>query len=123
MWSLKIQKTVLNICNRAQSHCSWAKEEGSSSGNALAAWTMVCKPKKHGELGVLTLELQNKSLLFFETTTLYNLDNNIIESTPDAIQDRVPDQIRYKLLRQAGKNMYQNIIAMINMTKRKRGEA
>jgi hypothetical protein len=60
---------------------------------------------------------------FFETTTLYNLDSNITESIPDAIRDRVPDQIRYKLLRWAGKNMCRNITATINMTKRKRGEA
>jgi hypothetical protein len=42
MCSLKIQKTVLNMCNRAQRHCLWAKEEDSSSVNALAAWSKVC---------------------------------------------------------------------------------
>jgi hypothetical protein len=63
MCSLKIQKTILNICNKAQRHCLWDNEEDSSSVNALAAWSRVCRPKKYGGLGVLKLELQNKALL------------------------------------------------------------
>jgi hypothetical protein len=63
MCSLKIQKTILRICDRAQRHCLWAKEEDSSSVNALVAWNRFCRPKKHGGLGVRNLELQNKALL------------------------------------------------------------
>jgi hypothetical protein len=63
MCSLKLQKTIINICNRAQRHFLWAMEEDSSSSNALAAWSMVCRPKCHGGLGILNLELQNKALL------------------------------------------------------------
>jgi hypothetical protein len=63
MCSLKVQKTILNICNKAQRHCLWDKEEDSSSTNALVAWSRVCRPKKHGGLGVLNLEIQNKALL------------------------------------------------------------
>jgi hypothetical protein len=44
-------------------HCLWAKEEGSTSVNALAAWSLVCRPKKHGGLGVLNMEIHNKGLL------------------------------------------------------------
>jgi hypothetical protein len=45
MCSLKIQKTILNICNRAQRHFLWDKEEDFTSENALAAWSLVCRPK------------------------------------------------------------------------------
>jgi hypothetical protein len=72
MCSLKVQKTILNICNRAQRHCLWAKEEDSSSVNALVAWSRVCRPKKHGGLGVLNLELQNKALLLKQLHKFYS---------------------------------------------------
>jgi hypothetical protein len=72
MCSLKIQKTILNICNRAQRHCLWDKEEDSSSVNALAAWSRVCRPKKYGGLGVLNLELQNRALLLKQLHKFYS---------------------------------------------------
>jgi hypothetical protein len=72
MSSLKLQKTILNICNRAQRHCLWTKDEDSSSVNALAAWSLVCRPKKHGGLGVLNLELQNKALLLKQLHKFYS---------------------------------------------------
>jgi hypothetical protein len=72
MCSLKLQKAILNICNRAQRHCLWAKEEDSSSVNALAAWSRVCRPKKQGGLGVLNLELQNKALLMKQLHKFYS---------------------------------------------------
>jgi hypothetical protein len=74
MSSLKLQKYILEICNRAQRHCLWAKEEGARSGNALAAWSMVCRPKQHGGLGVLNLELQNKALLLKQLHKFYSKD-------------------------------------------------
>jgi hypothetical protein len=75
MCSLKIQKTILNICNRAQRHCLWAKEEDSSSVNSLAAWSLVCRPKQHGGLGVLNLEIQNKALLLKQLHKFYSKAN------------------------------------------------
>jgi hypothetical protein len=72
MCSLKLQKKVINICNRAQRHCLWARDDDSSSVNALAAWSLVCRPKKHGGLGVLNLELQNKALLMKQLHKFYS---------------------------------------------------
>jgi hypothetical protein len=72
MCSLKIQKAVINMCNRAQRHCLWAKEEDSTSMNALAAWSKVCRPKKQGGLGVKNLEIQNKALLMKQLHKFYS---------------------------------------------------
>jgi hypothetical protein len=72
MCSLKIQKTVLNLCNRAQRHYFWAKEEDSSSLNTLAAWSNVCRPRHCGGLGVKNLELQNKALLMKQLHKFYS---------------------------------------------------
>lgn len=91
MCSLKIQKAIINICNRAQRHCLWAKEEDSSSSNALAAWSLVCRPRKHGGLGVLNLEIQNKALLMKQLHKFYSKENvpwvNLVWSL---YGDRVP---------------------------------
>jgi hypothetical protein len=75
MSSLKLQKAIINICNRAQRHCLWAKDEESSSTNALAAWSLVCRPKQHGGLGVRNLELQNKALLMKQLHKFYSRDD------------------------------------------------
>jgi hypothetical protein len=72
MCSLKLQKTIINICSREQRHC---KEEDSTSSNALAEWSLVCHPKKHGGLGVFNLELQNKALLLNQPHKFYGKYN------------------------------------------------
>jgi hypothetical protein len=71
MCSLKVQKAILNICDRASRHCLWAKEEGNSKTHSLAAWSMVCKPKEKGGLGILNLELQNRALLLKQLHKFY----------------------------------------------------
>jgi hypothetical protein len=49
--SLKIQKTILNICNWAQRQCIWAKEEDSSSIHAQATWETLCPEFRDSEQG------------------------------------------------------------------------
>jgi hypothetical protein len=68
---LKVHKTIFKICDRARRHCLWAKEEDSSSSNSLAAWSLVCRPKRHGGLGVINFELQNKALLLKQLHKFY----------------------------------------------------
>jgi hypothetical protein len=43
--TLKVQKTILDICDRARRHCLWDKKEDASLVNSLAAWNLVCRPK------------------------------------------------------------------------------
>jgi hypothetical protein len=73
--SLKDQKAILNVCDRASRHCLRSKEEGATSSHSLAAWSLVCRPKKHGGLGVLNLELQNKALLLKQIHKFYMKEN------------------------------------------------
>ena len=61
--SLKIPKTIVKSFDRARRHCLWAKADGVGTPHSLAAWNLVCRPKKKGGLGVMNLELQNKALL------------------------------------------------------------
>ena len=63
MCTLKLHKTFIKSADRARRHCLWDKREDSTSFAGLAAWDMVCKPKNHGGLGVINLELQNMALL------------------------------------------------------------
>jgi hypothetical protein len=49
----------------------WAKEEDSTSINALAAWNKVCRPRQQGGLGVKNLEIQNKALLMKQLHKFY----------------------------------------------------
>jgi hypothetical protein len=69
--SLKVQKTILNICDRSRRHCLWDKKDDGSSSNSLAAWSLVCRPKKQGGLGVLNLDLHNKALLIKQLHKFY----------------------------------------------------
>jgi hypothetical protein len=69
--SLKVHKTVIKLFDRSRRHCLWAKKEDDTSCNALAAWSVVCRPKKHGGLGIRNLELQNKALLLKQLHKFY----------------------------------------------------
>jgi hypothetical protein len=53
----------------------WAKKEDSTSVNDLAAWAVVCRPKRAGGLGVTNLEIHNKALLLKELHKFYDKDN------------------------------------------------
>jgi hypothetical protein len=91
MCSLKIQKTILNICDRASRHCLWAKEDSNSTPHSLAAWSMVCRTKNQGGLGVLNLELQNKALLLKQLHKFYSkADAPWVQLVRNLYGDRVP---------------------------------
>jgi hypothetical protein len=61
--SLQIHKTIIKIADRSRRHCLWAKDEESGSAQSLAAWSLVCRPKEKGGLGIINFELQNQALL------------------------------------------------------------
>jgi hypothetical protein len=70
--SLKIHKTIIKKFDRSRKHCLWAKDEDSDAVNSLAAWSLVCKPKTKGGLGIKNLEIHNQALLLKQLHKFYS---------------------------------------------------
>jgi hypothetical protein len=70
--SMKIHKTIINIAHRSRRHCLWAKEEESGSAQSLAAWSLVCRSKKKGGLGIINFVLHNQALLLKQLHKFYS---------------------------------------------------
>jgi hypothetical protein len=61
---LKIPLQLIEFIDRARKHCLWRKTEDMEEKTySLAAWDLVCKPKKKGGLGIINLKVQNQALL------------------------------------------------------------
>jgi hypothetical protein len=52
------------------------KDRSRGQMQFLAAWYMVCKPKKHDGLGVINLKIQNEALLMKFLRKFYPLGPN-----------------------------------------------
>jgi hypothetical protein len=50
----------------------WRKDKNKERVNSLAAWSMICKPKEKGGLGIINLHLQNRPLLLKHLDKFYN---------------------------------------------------
>jgi hypothetical protein len=76
MSAIKVPIEILNQIDRYRQHCLWRGEDLNAKKPPLAAWKLVCKPKRKGGLGVIKLWLQNDALLiknldkFFSKTDL-----------------------------------------------------
>jgi hypothetical protein len=53
-------------------HCLWRDKDLQKKNPHLAAWGLVCKPKKQGGLGVLNLAVQNDCLQMKQVHKFYN---------------------------------------------------
>lgn len=73
MCTIKIPPKILAQPYKIRRYCLWNKKtKNGDKCNSLAAWNMVCRPKKHGGLGVLNLQVQNKALLLKFLHKFYN---------------------------------------------------
>jgi hypothetical protein len=54
--SLMIPVGLLEVIDRARRHCLWRKKD-KEKVHSLAAWDMVCRPKKKGGLGIINLKV------------------------------------------------------------------
>ena len=75
MCSIKIHPKIIEHQDKLHRHCLWRKRiyvDGVVKDNSLAAWDMVCKPKAKGGMGIMDLNLQNKSLLLKQLHKFYN---------------------------------------------------
>jgi hypothetical protein len=71
MCTLVIPLGVIEIIDKAR-RCLQRKDKNKERVNSLAAWSMVCKPKDKGGLGIINLQLQNKALLLKHLDKFYN---------------------------------------------------
>lgn len=65
------QKTVVKHFDRVRRRCLWANDDLQNRHNSLVAWTLVCRPKKKGGLGVINLQVQNEGLLLKQLHKIY----------------------------------------------------
>ena len=57
-------------------YCLSAKNsEDAVNNNSLAAWELVCRPKRKGGLGIIDIKTQNVALLLKHLFKLYNHDD------------------------------------------------
>jgi hypothetical protein len=73
---LDIPVTIKDQVIKYMRHCLWRKRNNDvqAQGQALVAWSKICRPKKQGGLSVLNLKTQNKSLLL---KNLHKFHNNL----------------------------------------------
>ena len=64
MCTLKFPPKLIEILDKIRRRCLWTKKtEYGDRCNSLAAWDLVCRPKKNGGLGVINLNINNEALL------------------------------------------------------------
>jgi hypothetical protein len=91
MCCLDVPVTIKEQVIKYMRHCLWRKRNNDvqAKGNALVSWKKICRPKEQGGLGVLNLDIQNKTLL------LKNLDkffNNLDIPWVNLIRDTYYDE-------------------------------
>ncbi|XP_073363407.1 uncharacterized protein [Aegilops tauschii subsp. strangulata] len=73
MGTLKLPPKIIEQLNKIRRYCLWKKKtEDAEKCTPLAAWDMICRPKKCGGLGVLNLRIQNEALLLKMLRKFYN---------------------------------------------------
>src|ERR1041385_6438773 len=72
--SLAIPQGIFKQLERIQKQCLW-RGNSDTPRQSLAAWELVCRPKKKGGLGIVNLQIQNKTLLLKHLHKFYNKEN------------------------------------------------
>jgi hypothetical protein len=73
--SLDVPLGIVEQVNRIIRQCLWRKRDGQSSGQSLAAWDMICRPKKSGGLGLIDFKKLNEGLLMKHLHKFYNKED------------------------------------------------
>ena len=62
--TLKFPPKILDLLDKIRRKCLWRKKtEQGDKCNSMAAWSMVCQPKRSGGLGIINLRIQSDALL------------------------------------------------------------
>jgi hypothetical protein len=63
MCTIKVPVDILNQIDKYRRYCLWRGGDVNDKKPPMAAWKLVCRPKKRGGLGVIRLRSQNEALL------------------------------------------------------------
>ena len=73
MCTIKLHPKVVEHLDKLRCYCLWAKNSDDGVKNiSLAAWELVCRPKRCGGLGVIDIKTQNVALLLKHMFKFYN---------------------------------------------------
>ena len=75
MTCLDLPETVKEQICKYLRHCLWRGPNMEDKKPALVAWSMVCRPKQQGGLGVTNIGTQNNALLLKNLHKFFNRHN------------------------------------------------
>jgi hypothetical protein len=75
MSTFAIHNSVITQIDKFRKLCLWRGAEINGNKKPKAAWTMVCKSKEEGGLGVLDLKTQNEALLLKHLMKFFNKED------------------------------------------------
>ena len=75
MCCLDLPETIKNQIRKYLRHCLWKGPDPNDHRPAMVKWTVVCRPKNQGGLGVKDITIQNKALLLKNLHKFYNVHN------------------------------------------------
>ena len=73
MCSIRLPPKSLEHLDKLRRYCLWATEtDDGHKTMSMAAWTLVCRPKEKGGLGIINLQVQNQALLLKQLHKFYH---------------------------------------------------
>lgn len=73
MCTIRLNPKIIAQLDKIRRQCLWIrKTDQGNKSNSLAAWDLVCRPKKHDGLGVINLQIYNDALLLKFLHKFYN---------------------------------------------------
>lgn len=71
--TLRFPPKILDLLDKLRRKCLWTKKtKQGDKCNSLAAWDLICKPKKSGGMGIINLHVQSDALLLKYLHKFYN---------------------------------------------------
>jgi hypothetical protein len=75
MSTFLLQQLVIEQIDKFRKLCLWRGADVNAKQRPKAAWTMVCRSKEEGGLGVINIKTQNESLLLKHLHKFFNKDD------------------------------------------------
>lgn len=72
MCTILIPVTIINEVDKYRRHGLWRGSNINGKKPPQAAWTLACRPKREGGLGVINLRAHNEALLLKNLHKVYN---------------------------------------------------